>query len=335
MDYVLKGAGIPRAIPGILDSLSQGDPVQLPLNVHGAGRDDDYFLRFAPAAFVKNTVPYIRRPKFLAIVSSATLATMLAKRASGYVDGFIVEGPTAGGHNAPPRGEVQLNDRGEPVYTTRDVPDLEVFRSLGRPFWLAGSYGNPDRLTEALDAGAAGVQVGTAFAFCEESGLRSEIKRQVLETIRQGTADVVTDPRASPTGFPFKVLNLEGSLSESTIYNNRERCCDLGFLRQAYKQSDGTLGWRCSGEELEQYLRKGGELADTNGRKCLCNGLLANVGLGQVRDNGEPERPIVTCGDDVNHILQYLPSPDSDRYTALDVVAHLLSPAEKACRTSK
>jgi nitronate monooxygenase len=332
VDYVLIGAGIPRAIPGILDGLSRGEPVQLSLNVQGADRGEEFLMRFDPGSFVKDAVPYLHRPKFLAIVSSATLATMLAKRASGFVDGFIVEGPTAGGHNAPPRGAMQLNDRGEPVYTARDVPDLEAFRNIGRPFWLAGSYGNPERVTKALEAGAAGVQVGTAFAYCEESGLRPDIKRQVLQMVRMGNADVVTDPRASPTGFPFKVLSLKGSLSEYDIYNNRERCCDLGFLRQAYKQPDGAIGWRCPGEQLDQYLRKGGEIADTDRRKCICNALLANVGLGQVRENGEPERPIVTCGDDINNILRFLPSPDSDSYTARDVVAHLLSQVEKSSR---
>src|SRR5579859_5881124 len=35
VDYVLMGAGIPRAIPGILDQLSQNQPASMKLNVQG------------------------------------------------------------------------------------------------------------------------------------------------------------------------------------------------------------------------------------------------------------------------------------------------------------
>jgi NAD(P)H-dependent flavin oxidoreductase YrpB (nitropropane dioxygenase family) len=45
---------------------------------------------------------------------------MLARKASGRVNGFVVEGPTAGGHNAPPRGRLQLSVEGEPIYRERD-----------------------------------------------------------------------------------------------------------------------------------------------------------------------------------------------------------------------
>ena len=37
VDYVLMGAGIPLAIPGVLDRLAEGEPVQLSLKVDGAG----------------------------------------------------------------------------------------------------------------------------------------------------------------------------------------------------------------------------------------------------------------------------------------------------------
>jgi nitronate monooxygenase len=147
-------------------------------------------------------------------VASATLAITLARKSSGQVNGFVVEGETAGGHNAPPRGPLQLSDKGEPVYGPRDVADLEKIRELGLPFWLAGSYATADKLTEALRLGAAGVQVGTAFAFCEESGVQTELKQQVFKLSREGKLTVFTDPLVSPTGFPFKVVQLPGTLSD-------------------------------------------------------------------------------------------------------------------------
>jgi nitronate monooxygenase len=325
VDYVLMGAGIPRWIPGALDRLSQGEPAELPVFVANDESVEPKRSRFDPEAFGSGPLTALKRPRFLPIVASATLASMLSRKANGRVDGFVVEGPTAGGHNAPPRGESAFNDRGEPIYGPRDVVDLAQMRALKLPFWLAGSYGTPDRLAEALEQGATGVQVGTAFAFCEESGLREDFKRYVLAMSRAGTIDVLTDPLASPTGFPFKVLQHDESLSNACNYQNRERICDLGFLRQAICRPDGAIVWRCPGEPVEAYLRKGGKLADTAGRKCICNALIANVGMPQVRADGRPEMPLVTCGNDANEVAHFAGSMEAETYSARDVIERLLS----------
>jgi nitronate monooxygenase len=333
VDYVLMGAGIPRAIPGILDRFAAGQSVELPVYVEGAERNEQFVTRFDPVTFCQGHIPWLERPKFLAIISSATLATMLARKASGRVDGFVVEGPTAGGHNAPPRGSLQLNERGEPVYGERDVADLSAIAALGRPFWLAGSYGDPERLVEALSTGATGVQVGTAFAYCEESGMSAELRQRILEQSRVSTVTVRTDPLASPTGFPFKVVDLAGSMSDSECYEQRQRICDLGYLRSAYKREDGTIGWRCGAEPIQAFLSKGGREEETHGRKCICNGLMANIELGQVRRTG-PELPLVTSGDEVRQLARFLPTPDAETYTAEDVVAYLLSAVETGVAAS-
>ncbi|PHS18481.1 MAG: 2-nitropropane dioxygenase [Blastopirellula sp.] len=325
VDYVLMGAGIPKSIPGVLDQLSQGKPAELNLDIQDAPRDKPFVTRFDPAEFWDNDLSQLQRPRFLAIVSSVTLATVLARKASGHVDGFVIEGPSAGGHNAPPRGAMQLNDRGEPIYGKRDLPDLEAIKKLGRPFWLAGSYGTPERLAEALDLGAVGVQVGTAFAFCEESGFLASIKRDVINQVRQEQASVFTDPQASPTGFPFKVLELPDTLSDDDCFNCRKSACDLGYLRRGYQREDGTVGWRCPAENVETYIRKGGDQEDTLGRKCICNALFANIGLAQVRASGQQELPLVTCGDDLHQIMRYLSTPDADGYSAESVVSQLLA----------
>jgi len=82
----------------------------------------------------------------------------------------VVECPAAGGHNAPPRGPRRHNDRGEPVHGERDIADLSKIADLGLPFWVAGGAGHPDHLREARAAGAAGIQAGALFAYCDESG---------------------------------------------------------------------------------------------------------------------------------------------------------------------
>jgi nitronate monooxygenase len=321
--YVLMGAGIPRAIPGILDRLAQRQPVELRLDVQGASRHEVFTTSFDPDAFCGGEATDLARPEFLAIISSATLANMLARKASGQVNGFVVEAPTAGGHNAPPRGALQLSVDGEPVYGERDVPDLEAIKALGLPFWLAGSYAEPQRVTEALRLGAAGVQVGTAFAYCEESGIDRTLKDRVLAMSRAGAARVFTDPIASPTGFPFKVVQMEDTHSDAATYEKRTRICDLSYLRHAYKKPDGTLGWRCSSEPVKDYVGKGGDEEDTRGRKCVCNGLMANIGLGQTQRGGEREKPLITSGDDVADVARFL-EPGASSYSAADVIAYLL-----------
>jgi nitronate monooxygenase len=323
IDYVLMGAGIPREIPGVLDRLSRHEDVSVRLHVDGADSHDDYRLEFSPRAFLHEPLPQLVRPQFLPIVASYTLALTLAKKANGPVDGFVVEGPTAGGHNAPPRGEPRLNERGEPIYGEKDVVDLGKLRELGLPFWLAGSFGHGRKLREALAQGAAGVQVGTAFAFCEESGIEPELKAAVLETVRQGKAEVFTDPRASASGFPFKVARQDGTLSEPSVLEVRERLCDLGFLRHLYKRPDGSLGARCPAEPEHLYERKGGAPEDTCGRKCLCNGLMATIGLAQRRADGYVEPPLVTAGDDLATLGRFF-KDGRVSYSAKDVIASLL-----------
>ncbi len=327
VDYVLMGAGIPRAVPGALDLLAAGQPASLPVDVEDSLPGEKHTTSFDPQNFCAGPAPQLQRPLFLGIIASATLALTLAKKASGRVDGFIVEGSTAGGHNAPPRGLLQLTPEGEPLYGPRDIPELDKIRALGLPFWLAGGYGRPGKLAEALALGAAGIQVGTPFAFCEESGIEPGLKRQALALSRLGQARVFTDPVASPTGFPFKVAQLQDTLSNATNYHARPRICDLGYLRHLYRKLDGTIGYRCPAEPLEHYRRKGGGAQETIGRKCICNALPATVGLPQVRSDGSAELPLVTAGDDLANLAQFLP-PGCDSFTAADVLRVLRPPAD-------
>jgi len=325
--YVLMGAGIPLHIPGVLDAFALHQAAEYKLMVTGAVAGQDTQMQLDPADYAEGPLPVLQRPRFLAIVSSNTLATTMLRRASGRVDGFVIETPTAGGHNAPPRGKLQLNAAGEPVYGERDRVNIQELRALGVPFWLAGGYGNGEKLREALDQGAAGVQVGTAFAFSEESGLRPDLKKKLLAQAVTGSGEVFTDPLASPTGFPFKVALLEGTSSELRVYEERKRVCDLGYLREPYAAPGGTIGYRCSAEPAAAYVSKGGKIEDTVGRKCLCNALLANIGHAQTRKDEEVEPALVTVGDDLNTVAQFL-APGRETYSAAEVVESLLSGSE-------
>jgi nitronate monooxygenase len=326
VSYILMGAGIPIKIPDVIDRFLNHEPATYPLHVAGAEEGDDNTMTFAPSEYMEHELPPLQRPNFLAIIASNILAVSMLKKTEGRIEGFIIEGPTAGGHNAPPRGKLQLTPEGEAIYGERDKVDLAKIRELGKPFWLAGGYGTAQKLREALAAGAAGVQVGTAFAYCAESGMREDYKHALLEKVAAGTAKVFTDPIASPTNFPFKVARLEGTISEPDVFKHRARICDLGFLREAYRTKRGGIGYRCSAEPQSLFVSKGGKLEETVGRKCICNALLATVGYQQVRKGNRIEQGIVTSGDDLTDIGRFMP-PGGLEYTAEDVVNNLLAGA--------
>ncbi len=322
VDYVLMGAGIPKEIPGVLDAFSEHRTAELRFDVDGLTPGRTEFLTFDPARHWVPATP-LKRPRFLAIVSANSLAATHARKSPGTVNGFIVEAPSAGGHNAPPRGDLKLNDRNEPIYGDRDVVDLSKLKELGLPFWVAGGGGSRAALDRAREAGAAGVQVGTLFAFCDESGIAPELKARVLSALDQGDVEVLTDALASPTGYPFKILHMQDDADDARRAK-RERVCDLGYLRTAYQTAEGKIAYRCSAEPVDQYVAKGGDAKDTEGRQCLCNGLLATIGHGQWRGDEGREPPIVTSGAELADLRAI--AAGRDRYTAEEVIDWVLNP---------
>ena len=256
VDYVIMGAGIPREIPGALDLLSQNKTASLKVSVQGSEVGDETITYFHPTEVMGPDAPAsLKRPNFFPIVSSAVLAKNLKNKATGEINGFIVEGPLAGGHNAPPRGPMKLSEIGEPIYGERDVVDLADMKELGLPFWMAGFYATPEKIAEVRAQGAHGIQAGTLFAFSEDSGLAPHLRNEVIERVITNDLPenglVFTDPNSSPTGFPFKAVRMKSSVSEKSVYEKRRRICDLGYLRHAYKKPDGTIGQPCPAEPVE------------------------------------------------------------------------------------
>ena len=319
VDYVLMGAGIPNQVPGVLDSLAEWKETSYRLDVAGG---DNYVLPFDPKTFVPEAYRKpLTRPRFLAVVSHDALAKALATRASGEIDGFVVEGPMAGGHNAPARGK-EIDANGEPVYGNRDEPDLDKIRALGKPFWLAGGYGTPEKYAEALRLGATGVQVGSAFALCNESGMLPDIKTEIRKQIISGTILVMANPTVSPSGFPFQVVQLPGTLYDRKVLDNMERTCDHGYMVEAHEMKGGGKLFRCPAEPIKVFVKKGGKVEDTEGRVCICKALSATA-----KDGISPELPyvgkIVTLGKDQSFRDLPLINPDGS-YSAEDVIRSIL-----------
>ncbi len=321
VDTIVMGAGIPREVPAILDRLAEGADVSMALHVEGARPGDDFRTVLEPGRLLADGPARLHRPAFFPIVSSNLLATVMVRKSTGRVDGLVIEGPSAGGHNAPPRAGIEPGR--EPVYGPKDAVDLARLADLGVPFYLAGGYGEPGRLSQALDLGAAGVQVGTVFAFCRESGLVRALKESALGKAARELGRVVTDALASPTGFPFKVLDLEGTLSDLREYLARPRRCNFGFLRTLYRTEDGGVGYRCPAEPEASWAAKGGDPEATRGRKCLCNALLANIGQAAQQPGGYLEKPLLTVGSAFERLREFVRG-DGEPYSARDVIAMLL-----------
>lgn len=325
VDYVLMGAGLPREIPRLLNRLATHATVAFPVDVVGA-EPGAFSVSLNPVELLGIALPPLTRPRFLAVVSAHILAEYLARDEAIRPDGFVIEGPQAGGHNAPPRGKIVLDDAGEPQFGPRDYADIAKVAAVGLPFWLAGTYGTPEGLVAAHAAGAAGIQVGTLFALSSDAGFDPAIRNTLVASVADGTLEVTTDLRASPTGFPFKVAALEGSLSDPAVIEARPRVCDLGFLAVPIVRRDGTLSRRCAAEPATPFTRKGGSVEDAAGRLCLCNALMANVGLGQTRSTGYVEPPLITLGANLDGPRR-LAALHPDGWTAVEALEWLLSPA--------
>ena len=156
--------------------------------------------------------------------------------------------------------------------------------------------------------------------------MATDYKARLREQASRGVAQVFTDPRASPTSFPLKVAQLDGTLSRDAVYDGRTRVCHLGYLREAYRTPDGTIGFRCPAEPVSVYVAKGGRAEDTLGRKCICNALVATMGHPQVRGR-RLEPPIITSGNALDSIVQFAPAGTTS-YRAANVIARLLADAQ-------
>jgi len=322
VDGIFMGAGIPKEEAEQIPKLAEGHPAQLRLEVDTSLAPDhvaSYYYRLDPSDLLE-TPPRLPWPQFYPIISSDMLARILAKKLPPeLITGWIVEGFVAGGHNAPPRNK-KVDECRNPIYDERDVADLDKIAELGYPFYLAGGYATPERFEEALNRGAAGIQVGSLFSLADESGYPEAYKKDLITRIHRNEVTVRTDGRISPTGFPFKVVELEGTLGIPEEQAKRRRHCDLGYLQQAYLDEKGRLNTRCPAEPVDAYVEKGGTREDTEGRGCLCNGLMANIGRAQEQKWGREGR-LFTGGDDLVHLP--LGSIDQPHYSAADVIRYL------------
>jgi len=331
VDGVIIGAGNPDGLPAICSQLVNHEKVRIDIQVLYREPGEDFYVPFDPrqVADGKFTIKPLHRPAILAIASLQGLVQTLAESQSEPPDGFIIEHHTAGGHNAGPQGPLKVDELNQPIYSNFDEPDINAIRQIGLPFWLAGGYGSYEKIQKALSLGATGVQAGSVFALAEESGMKPAYRTAILNEIKKGTDDeaLIRTTLFSPTGFPFKVVQLDGTLSDDSVYESRSRLCDIGLLQQRGLSKPDENGkrklfHRCSAAPVESFMKKRGLLQNTQSRRCLCNGLLSTVGLGQVKNQIE-EPAIVTLGNHLDSIRR-LSHQGQYPYWVRDVVNDLL-----------
>lgn len=312
-DWVVMGAGDPSLVPEWLRRLARHEPVELPLQVATVPAGT-YKIRFDPKELAGPGLGELAPPAFLAILSSHLQARALAADPRTRPDGFVIEGPAAGGHNAPPAKKAK-DERGHYLYGPEDEADLGEVAALGLPYWVAGGRARP----RALSAEARpGRQVGTLFALSAESGLEPGLRRRALELIWRQRLEVVTGANSSPSGYAFKVAMVPGTLGDPEVYAKRPRVCNLGHLRGWRPKGEAVVGL-CPADATPVYTGSGGAAWRAQGAMCLCNGLMAACGLGQP---GEP--PVLTLGDiaPVRELQRRLKSVE---YTAAQAADYLVS----------
>ena len=313
VDALLCGAGVPMELPDIARHIRDNSDLEYsPLQGTGThvslkiAQDDTTRIlgRFTP-------------PRMIPILSNFAFPKRIMNVWDREYNGakpsaFVLENHAAGGHNAPPRNKVSFADEDELVSYFAKV------RDLGVPVYVAGCGSTRREFLDWIDRGAYGMQVGSRFALCEESGLRMDLKQAVIRQNAAGGADVLTSDRLSSTGYPFKYVSMPETLSDNGVYMARKRICNKGYLMQSHftTTADGSVKETliCAAMPQEQYVKLGGNPEDTVDRRCLCNALLATAGLG---DPNEPA--IVTLGLEGSKVQTLL--------TARQVTEDILTPS--------
>ncbi|QGY41406.1 nitronate monooxygenase [Pseudodesulfovibrio cashew] len=177
VDVIISGAGLPMDLPGYLRE-------------------------------VKEEMKQEVKTKLIPIVSSGRAANILCKKwmkKFDYLpDGFVVEGPKAGGHLGFKAEQLE-----EPEYQLeRIVSDViaavRPFRESHKkdiPVIAAGGVYTGEDIAKFLEMGAAGVQMGTRFVATHECDADEAFKRAYVNAKQEDVTII-----KSPVGLPGRAL---------------------------------------------------------------------------------------------------------------------------------
>jgi len=152
-----------------------------------------------------------RRTKFIPIVSSAKAADLILRyweRSYGEIpDGFVVEGPMAGGHLGFKKDQID-----DPRYSLENILQavLMIVERYSRkhsreiPVIAAGGIYTGEDIHEFIKLGASGVQMATRFVATYECDASMEFKMAYINAKKDDL--IIID---SPVGLPGRAIRSE------------------------------------------------------------------------------------------------------------------------------
>jgi nitronate monooxygenase len=171
VDMIISGAGLPMDLPGYLSD--------------GA------------------------KTKLVPIVSSARAAKLICQKWLGkynYLpDAFVVEGPKAGGHLGFKREQIDNPDYAVDKIVKEVIDTVKPFadaRGAVIPVIAAGGIYTGGDISEMLNLGAAGVQMGTRFVGTYECDAEAGFKEAYLNAKKENLVII-----KSPVGLPGRAIS--------------------------------------------------------------------------------------------------------------------------------
>ncbi|WP_319466496.1 nitronate monooxygenase [uncultured Pseudodesulfovibrio sp.] len=195
VDVIISGAGLPLDLPGYLREVSEEAKEEM-------------------------------RTKLIPIVSSGRAAGILCRKwmnkFSYLPDGFVVEGPKAGGHLGFKAEQIDdpayqleniVTDVIGAVTPYREKHDKDI------PVIAAGGVYTGEDIAKFLELGAAGVQMGTRFVATEECDADEAFKRAYINAKKDDLTII-----KSPVGLPGRALKNSFLDAVSTGLKHPKKC---------------------------------------------------------------------------------------------------------------
>lgn len=177
VDLIISGAGLPMDLPGYLREMREE---------------------------MKGEV----KTKLVPIVSSGRAASLLCKKwlkKFDYLpDGFVVEGPKAGGHLGFKAEQLDQPEYQLEKIVTDVIEAVTPFREQHKkdiPVIAAGGVYTGEDIAKFLELGASGVQMGTRFVATHECDADEEFKRAYVTATKEDVTII-----KSPVGLPGRAI---------------------------------------------------------------------------------------------------------------------------------
>ncbi|BCS86930.1 NAD(P)H-dependent flavin oxidoreductase [Pseudodesulfovibrio sediminis] len=195
VDVIISGAGLPLDLPGYLREMSEE---------------------------MKEDI----RTKLVPIVSSGRAASILCRKWANKFDylpdGFVVEGPKAGGHLGFKAEQIDdpafqleniVTDVVEAVTPYREKHHKNI------PVIAAGGVYTGADIAKFLELGASGVQMGTRFVATEECDADEQFKQAYINAQKEDVTII-----KSPVGMPGRALKNSFLDAVSTGLKQPKKC---------------------------------------------------------------------------------------------------------------